>query len=384
MDSPATIEFFATGFRRSMGGIASANRNIYEGLNEVAAEYGARVRTHVLHEPVMSSYLERAYAGAKYRFAFELVFAAPRAVLFVFDHVGLARPILFLPRAIRPPIVICAHGSESWKRVTRTSINIFRSADLVLTNSNYTLEKMRDRFNDFAGVACPLGLSPQFRLNQSPPQREITRSVLRAADGYCRPIGSRAMLLVGRMDARERQKGHREMLNVFPAVAKKIPGAQLIFAGGGDDFAALHDLARSSSFAARIFLPGPVDDSLLADLYSSAYAYVMPSRQEGFGLVYLEAMNYALPCVGCRMDGAADVVVDGETGYLVDQPVNEAQLVDILVRLLSDAECARRFGEAGWRRLHECFTADAHKARVRTLVSPLLRRRGSAFPRTLT
>ncbi len=51
---------------------------------------------------------------------------------------------------------------------------------------------------------------------------------------------------------------------------------------------------------------------MLEQLYSQCYAFVVPSKQEGFGLVHLEAMNFGKPCVGCFDDGAADVNVDGE------------------------------------------------------------------------
>ena len=59
----------------------------------------------------------------------------------------------------------------------------------------------------------------------------------------------------------------------------------------------------------------------------------MPSRAEGFGLVYLEAMSHRLPVLASTVDAASEIVVDGETGFLID-PDSRASLVDRLVTLL--------------------------------------------------
>ena len=71
--------------------------------------------------------------------------------------------------------------------------------------------------------------------------------------------------------------------------------------------------------------------------------------------------------------GEEEVVVEGETGLLVDQPIEQGQLAATLIRLLSDDAMARTMGLAGWRRLLAEYSADAHQARVLNLVAPLLR-----------
>ena len=126
------------------------------------------------------------------------------------------------------------------------------------------------------------------------------------------------------------RRRHRELIAALPSVRSAIPGRSCI-RGGGSDAEEIARIAAVSSSASHIFLAGRVDDAVLNKLYGAAYAFVMPSRQEGFGLVYLEAMNQALPCLACREDGAADVVVDGKTGILVGQPLIEQELVQALV-----------------------------------------------------
>lgn len=365
------ISLFATGIANSVGGIASANRNVAAALEHLAGETNRPMYAYVFHEDGDRGPAYRAFRGRKGRFALTTWRRTAASSLAVFDHVRLALPILALPRRLRPRVVICAHGSESWKRIKPSSIRAFQTADLTLTNSTYTLAKMRSRFSGFSGAACPLGLSPQFALTAAPPCRSDERLTLEAANGERAALGARVMLLVGRMDAEEREKGHRELIAVMPQVVAEAPDAQLVFVGGGSDEAALRALAAQSPVAGRICFTGRVGDDLLARLYAKAYAFTMPSRQEGFGLVYLEAMNYALPCIACRDDGGADVVVDGETGLLVDQPVDPAELAHSVISLLADESRAKRMGEAGWRRLRAEFSAEAHQARILEFLRPL-------------
>jgi phosphatidylinositol alpha-1,6-mannosyltransferase len=251
------------------------------------------------------------------------------------------------------------------------------SADLVLTNSEHTLLKMRQTLGrDDVGIACPLGLPARFAALAEPPSALERASVregltLEAADGVFRAIGSRMMLIVGRLDAGEREKGHRELIAVMPALLALVPEAELVIVGGGSDEGTLRRLARESTAASAIYLTGRVTDALLDRLYRAAYAYVMPSRQEGFGLVYVEAMSRGLACVACRDDGGAEVVVEGETGLLVRQPIEQGALVDVLVRLLNDSTTAQRMGLAGWRRVRQLYTAEAHQVRLIELLRTL-------------
>ena len=98
-----------------------------------------------------------------------------------------------------------------------------------------------------------------------------------------------------------------------------------------------------------------VSDSELPDIYRRASVFVLPSRAdyhagsvEGFGIVYLEAGASGLPVVAAKSGGAAEAVVENETGLLVP-PDDPPALTVALSRLLSDPEMRQRFGRAGRR-----------------------------------
>jgi glycosyltransferase involved in cell wall biosynthesis len=83
--------------------------------------------------------------------------------------------------------------------------------------------------------------------------------------------------------------------------------------------------------------------------------FAMPSWEEPFGMVFLEAMAMKKPVVAWNSGGAPEVIVDGVTGFVV-APHDTASLAGALTRLLQDPTLRRRYGEAGRRRVEETFT----------------------------
>jgi phosphatidylinositol alpha-1,6-mannosyltransferase len=366
-----------TGAYGLCGGIATANRNVLQALFEISQERNQPLSILSLLEqpadrpPLPEHVSFRAFSGSKSRFALALLRACARRPLICFDHVTLALPVLPLAAASVVRTVILAHGSEAWRHVRRSSRLSFRCATLTLTNSEFTLRKMQSRLGRFRSTACPLGLSPEFSqgMTSDSPARMIE---LEAADGRRYPLGARALLLVARLDPREGGKGHAELIAVLPRLLEHFPDVQLVFAGPGSGREPLEQQARQSGVAHAVFFPGRVEGRTLNDLYRQCYAFVMPSRQEGFGLVYLEAMSFAKPCLGCFDDGAEDVVVDGETGRLIHDPRDPQELLGALRSLLENPARAARLGENGRRRLQANFTAEHHRDRFRTAIAELL------------
>jgi phosphatidylinositol alpha-1,6-mannosyltransferase len=140
-----------------------------------------------------------------------------------------------------------------------------------------------------------------------------------------------------------------------------VPDARLWIVGEGDDVPRLQGLARELGVEAAVRFHGRVSDAELGALYRRASLFAMPSRQEGFGLVYAEAMWHGLPCIGSTVDAAGEVIVDGETGRLV--PYGDAPATaDAVAALLADPVRARAMGEAGQKRARERFGYERFRA----------------------
>jgi phosphatidylinositol alpha-1,6-mannosyltransferase len=263
-----------------------------------------------------------------------------RATHALYDSIGVARAH---PRFARIPYGVWMHGIEAWGPMPDEHRAAAQRADLVIVNSRTTLDRHQAANGPLANARlCWLGTE-----QDEPP-------ALRA-----RFDGPPRVLIVGRVEAPEGRKGHDELLDVWPQVVAAVPEARLVIAGSGTGLEALRSRALSSSVGASIDLLGHVAEEDLPALFSSAHVYAMPSRQEGFGIAYAEAMRFGLPIVASRDDAGQEINLDGETGHNVDAG-DQTGLADTLVALLRDPDRCAALGAAAaerWRRhfRYSCF-----------------------------
>lgn len=218
-------------------------------------------------------------------------------------------------------------------------------ATLEAAHSVYHLEIAADRY-----TVIPYGIVP-------------------VADEAIRPFdpqhanGPLTVLFVGRL---EKRKGILDLFQAIPAVLQAVPETQFIIAGRdnsehdgfrrqtGMDYPS-YFLQHYGRYASRVEFRGPVSDEELQSLYQSCDLFVAPSLYESFGLIYLEAMNYAKPVVGCNAGGVPEVVDHGTTGLLVEPGAPRA-LAEAIIALLRSPTLLREMGLAGRQRLLDKFT----------------------------
>jgi glycosyltransferase involved in cell wall biosynthesis len=157
------------------------------------------------------------------------------------------------------------------------------------------------------------------------------------------------LLYVGRLRIR---KGVEVLLEALRELRRGVPGAVLRIAGNGEHRAALERTAADLGLGPAAAFLGTQSASQVRTLLSGAAALVIPSIYEGMPLVVVEAMDAGVPIVASAVSGIPEVVVDGETGWLVP-PEDPAALARALERVLTDPAEARRRGEAGRRRAAE-------------------------------
>jgi phosphatidylinositol alpha-1,6-mannosyltransferase len=161
----------------------------------------------------------------------------------------------------------------------------------------------------------------------------------------------------------EDYKGHRELIAAWPRVRARIPDAQLWIAGCGD---LQEDLCRKvldSELSPSIRFWGCVSEEQKQQLLSRCRCLVMPSRGEGFGLVYLEAMRLGRPCLVSDCDAGREVVNPPEAGLAVD-PADLCSLADAVCRLLADGQEWDRMSQAARRRYECAYTAEHFQRRL--------------------
>lgn len=159
--------------------------------------------------------------------------------------------------------------------------------------------------------------------------------------------GEPYVLAVGRLRIR---KGLEILLQALARVRDDGRSMSLVVAGDGERRGALEALCERLDLGARVHWAGRCSRSETARLRRRAAALIVPSTYEGMPLVVLEAMGDGVPVVASAVSGIPEVVVDGETGWLVP-PERPAALAGALMEVMADPDAARKRGEAGRRRL---------------------------------
>lgn len=291
--------------------------------------------------------------GSKTRFTFASLLQARRCSHFLYDACHLPQ-VHQLPGLARRPYLTFLHGIEIWETAKSGYIRTAQRAHTLLVNSQFTLDRAERLHGRFPKArVCWLGtemddLPEAPAIGDGPPQ----------------------VLIVARLED-ERYKGHRELIACWPRVVAAVPDAMLRIVGQGPDREALQKLAAQSPTASRIVFEGFVSEATLQAHYANATVFCMPSRGEGFGLVYIEAMRQGLPVVASIHDAASEVVCDGQTGYVVNMDSPD-ELPERLVALLANRERARAMGLAGQRRWAEHFRFSAFRERFLPLLHEFL------------
>jgi len=154
----------------------------------------------------------------------------------------------------------------------------------------------------------------------------------------------RTIIFVGKDFER---KGGYVLLDAFKKVRDEIKDAKLVIVGAFKNPSIIKQPG--------VDMLGYVQDkNELIDLYRKASIFVMPSLCEPFGMVFLEAMIYKLPCIGTNIDAMPEIIENGKTGFLVP-PNNSEILADKIITLLKNPDLSAEMGSNGFDRVNKKF-----------------------------
>jgi glycosyltransferase involved in cell wall biosynthesis len=167
------------------------------------------------------------------------------------------------------------------------------------------------------------------------------------------------------------KNGIDRLLRAMPDVVAEVPEAILLLVGDGPDRRALEEQARGAALGDRVRFVGEVPPAEVPPYLGLAEVFVRPSRSEGLGTAFLEAMACGLPIVGSRAGGIPDFLAEGRTGFFCD-PEQPRTIADALLRLLRDPAAARRMGQAGRDLVRERYRWEVVAAEIGALYDRLL------------
>jgi phosphatidylinositol alpha-1,6-mannosyltransferase len=337
------------------GGIAQYNRDFLGALAETGAVSSITVLPRqapdlpMLPERIAQTPARPGWIG--YSVA-ALRTALLRPVELVFcGHLFMAPLAALITRLKGAKLIVQTHGIEAWPRPSRAQRAALEAADLVLCVSRHT----RSAVLSWAAIA------PE-RVLVVP---DTVREAFTPGDGSTQRAslgleGKRILLTVGRMDARERYKGHDRVIAAISSLVAKGHDICYLVVGEGADRIRLEALARDAGVSERVRFLGRVGLQTLVELYRMADLFVMPSTGEGFGVAFLEAMASGAPALGLDVAGARDALGDGQLGTLVAEDELPGAIACLLAAPTPDSHALAVAARARFGR--EMFAAGARAA----------------------
>jgi phosphatidylinositol alpha-1,6-mannosyltransferase len=314
------------------GGIAQYNRDLSTAL--VQCQAGGRVVVLPRHanapgftlpagvrqlepNPGRVSYTVSAFRAAKMEGPFHAVFCG---------HLHIAPLGAIVARLLGVPLWLQLHGVEAWGPISRMQRWAAEQASLVTAVSRYT----RHRFLALSNLAparlrvLPNTVQPGFAAGPKPDYL-IERHHLH---------GKKVLLTVGRLAGDERGKGHDKVMQAVSRLTRHRADLVYVIAGTGSDRPRMETLARRLGIEHQVLFVGLVEARELPDYYRLADVFIMPSIQEGFGIVFLEAAASGLTLIGGNGDGSIDALAEGTIGFTVDTN-DPDELVSTIAKALS-------------------------------------------------
>lgn len=258
-----------------------------------------------------------------------------------------------LSRELKIPFVVTVHGLDAFSTrqvggyagewCARVSRSVYRTARSVICVS----EKVRNQVIEGAGnrvntTVLYNGVDPQmFSRPDGEPEAPTILSV-----GNLIPV-----------------KGHELLLRAFAAIQNQFPGLSLEIIGDGPQRTRLQQLANEKGIANKVNFRGRQSRQQVVDAMRRATIFALPSRYEGLGCVYLEAMSAGRPAIGCVGQGIDEVIESRVNGCLI-KPDNLQELSETLTGLLQHPETRRKMGDAARRTILQSFTLEEQAARL--------------------
>jgi phosphatidylinositol alpha-1,6-mannosyltransferase len=222
----------------------------------------------------------------------------------IVGHVGLL-PLAWCLKQIglidRYAVVL--HGIEAWHRLPWITRGAARQASTIVATTQYTLREFCFHNQLESSKCIVIPLASDFRT-------PVSRRRL--------PTRDLKMLTVTRLSKSDTYKGVETILIALKRGRDTGLAVTLSLVGDGDDRSRLETLARSLDIQDSVRFHGSVQDEALESLIAESHVFVMPSKKEGFGIVFVEAMTAGLPCIGANHGGTPEVIQHGENGFLIE------------------------------------------------------------------
>jgi len=275
----------------------------------------------------------KGFSGNKLAFIAAAVSEGKKARVMLLSHVNLALPAL-VAKILNPSlkIVLIAHGIEIWRELSSVKKALLSRCDRILTVSNYTRERITKRFPALESRTEVLNncLDPFFKAPVLSGKSEKLKKRYGITDN------EKVILTLCRLSSSEQYKGYDQVIEALAKI-KELIAFKYLLMGKYDEleYARIDALIKKHALEGRVILTGFVADEEITEHFLCGDAFIMPSTDEGFGIVFIEAGACGLPLIAGNTDGSRDALLNGELGELVN-PADVKDIQEKLTNILKD------------------------------------------------
>jgi phosphatidyl-myo-inositol dimannoside synthase len=244
-------------------------------------------------------------------------------------HISLAIVGWLIKRLYKnKKVILVTHGIEVWQPLHGIKKLLIKNADLILTVSNFTRDKLihvngvnADRILLFHNT-----LDPYFALPTG-----FTQS-LSLRNRYGMQEKDFILFTLTRLSSTEKYKGYDTVIRCIPQLISSIPALKYVIGGKWDEKEKqrIDELIRELKLESRVIFTGFIKESEINDHFQMSDLFIMPSQGEGFGIVFIEAMVCGLPVIAGNKDGSVDALQNGELGILID-PLSKEEIANAVL-----------------------------------------------------
>ena len=323
-----SVLFFTLKIFSATGGIEKVCKLAGKALYEI---YGNNLEVFSMHDetqdakdnPYVPQKIYHAFAGNKIMASLKAIAAGRKKNIVILSHINLLT-VGGIIKKINPKVklILFTHGIEVWQPMSRKRKRLLHGCDRVISVSHFTRQKLIDVQGADAAKCVVLNncLDP-FLARPTPMQKPA--DLLRQ---YKLEKTDIILMTLTRLAITERHKGYDKVILAIQSLQKKQQQRIVyLIAGKYTEDEKKHIFQLAENAMVSVVLTGFIDDHELPRYFALADMYIMPSKKEGFGITFIEAMYYGLPVIGGNADGSIDALDNGNFGL----PVNPDSITEI-------------------------------------------------------
>jgi phosphatidyl-myo-inositol dimannoside synthase len=317
-----TIQFiYLTAFSKT-GGIEKFNKNVMYGLNQIKYSYDLIITSShdTIGDPAYCSNLKtNFFAGNKLKIFLHSLKTARKTDILLVGHINLS-PLVCIMKLLNPNIrvIVFTHGVEVWKPLSGLDSAMMRTANRVLCVSKFTKRMLRESNSDVVNEKIFVFLNavdPFYKEVETNADELIVLAEKLKIDSF-KPI----ILSIGRICSEDAYKGFDQTIRALAEVKNSGLNPLYLLVGKyeSDEYQRLQQLATQSGVKDNINFLGFIEDKSLPAYCKLSDLFVMPSKGEGFGIVFIEAIRSKMAIIAANTGGTPEALGYGKYGRLVD------------------------------------------------------------------